>query len=200
MQQYHNIGDFTMASVSKAAATCAISRIDSHDALQQHLPALRSLLQECVNDDPNMSSLGFLAPLTANTADEYWLSLEDSITGPKPITVLFIAEAEGQILATAQVARMTKETHDFRGEVRKLLVRTSTRGSGLGRRMMVELERVAVEEMKLDTLSLDTDARTPARGFYQKLGWNEWGIFPQFAKSATGERHDCAFFYKRLDT
>ncbi|KAL2205885.1 putative histone acetyltransferase [Sarocladium strictum] len=188
-----------MASVAKAAAACAISRIDSHDALQKHLPALRSLLQECVNDDPNMSSLGFLAPLTADAADEYWLSLSESITGPKPITVLLIAEANGQILATAQVARIPKETHDFRGEVRKLLVRTTTRGSGLGRRMMSELERVALEEMKLDTLSLDTDARTPAREFYQKLGWNEWGVFPQYAKSANGERHDCAFFCKRLD-
>ncbi|KAK0388101.1 hypothetical protein NLU13_4345 [Sarocladium strictum] len=188
-----------MTNELDTTAKCVISRLDSRDAVEKHLSGLTALLQNCVNDDPANSSLGFLAPLPAQAADAYWLSLPDSISGANPSTVLLIATLGDQLLGTAQIARIPKQTQDFRGEVRKLLVRSDTRGLGLGKRMMVEVERVATEEMKLDTLALDTDARSPARGFYHKLGWTEWGVFPLYAKAADGVRHDCAFFLKRLD-
>jgi GNAT superfamily N-acetyltransferase len=187
-----------MTGQDVTAPKYTISRIESREALEKYLPELSALLQSCTNDDPAISSLGFLAPLSARDADEYWLSLSDTIGGPDATTVLLIATNEERFLATGQVTRMTKQTHSFRGEVRKLLVQSNTRGLGLGKAMMVEIERVAKQEMGLDLLALDTDARTPARGFYQRLGWNEWGVFPNYAKSANGVRHDCAFFCKEL--
>lgn len=174
------------------------TKIDNHEALKNNLPSLSSLLQSCVNDEPALSSIGFLAPLTEEAAAQYWLSLSDAICGPNATTYLLVATGNGQLIATAQIFRILKETHDYRGEVRKFLVSPLARRSGLGRRMAAEVERVAREEMGLDMLTLDTATATPARSFYQRLGWTEWGLCPGYAKAADGVRHDCSFFYKML--
>ncbi|KAH8179113.1 acetyltransferase (GNAT) family protein [Sarocladium implicatum] len=178
---------------------CTIRRVDSDQALQEHLPALITLLQSCVNDDPAQSSLGFLAPLSAKEATEYWTSISGSISGHTAQTALLVALADGIVLGTGQVARIQKATQSYRGEVRKVLVSSESRGFGLGRKMMAELERVAHEDMDLDILMLDTSTETPARGFYQKLGWTEWGTCPDYSFSADGvQKHSATFFFKRL--
>lgn len=178
---------------------CVFQKVESDQALEQHLPSLTALLQSCVNDDPSQSSIGFLAPLSASEAAEYWCSLSEAISGPNAPTVMLVALVNGTLLGTAQVASIQKATHSYRGEVRKVLVSTKARGLGLGRKLMAELERVACEDMSLEILTLDTSTKTPARGFYQRLGWTEWGTCPDYSFSADGiQKLDATFFYKKL--
>ncbi|KAL7821177.1 acyl-CoA N-acyltransferase [Trichoderma aethiopicum] len=178
-----------------------VSSITDASSVEKHLPSLRVLLQHCVNDEPDTSSIGFLAPLTDHTATSYWLDLlSSSVIGPGATTTLLIATAPGsdQVVATVQLARMAKETHAYKGEVRKLMVHPDYRRHGLGRRMMDEVERVARETFGLELLVLDTSMETTARWFYLRTGWNEWGICPGYAKSSSGVKHDCCFFCKSL--
>lgn len=93
---------------------------------------------------------------------------------------------------------MVKETHSYKGEVRKLLVHPAHRRGGLGRRMMLKAEELSKSMLDLEMLVLDTATRTPARDFYIRLGWKEWGICPEYAKFADGRKADCSFFVKML--
>ncbi|RFU76253.1 acetyltransferase gnat family domain-containing [Trichoderma arundinaceum] len=177
-----------------------LSSVTDASAVEKHLSSLRQLLQHCVNDEPGISSIGFLAPLSDHTAATYWLELLSTVLGPGATTTLLIATAPGsdKVIATVQLARMPKETHAFKGEIRKLMVHPEYRRHGLGRRMMDEVERVAREKFALELLLLDTSKETPARDFYLRTGWTEWGICPGYAKSSSGVKHDCCFFVKSL--
>lgn len=178
----------------------SIKSVEDAPALEKYLPSLRWLLQHCVNTDPTSSSIGFLAPLSDYDAREYWLRLFHSVIGPKPTTTLLVATDAGsdEVLATAQIACIPKETHAHRGEVRKLLVHPSRRRSGLGRVMMGAAEKTARDVLGLEMLVLDTASETPARNFYLQTGWREWGVCPEYAKFADGKKGDCSFFVKTL--
>jgi GNAT superfamily N-acetyltransferase len=185
---------------SKNEPAFILSPVTDDSTLEKHLDSLRELLQHCINDEPDISSLGFLAPLTDQTAVNYWLELMSTVKGPSATTKLLIATPPGsdKVVATVQLARMPKETHTFKGEIRKLMVHPDYRRHGLGKWMMDEVEKVAREEYALEMLVLDTSKETPARDFYLRLGWTEWGICPKYAKSSSGKKHDCCFFVKDL--
>lgn len=168
---------------------------------EKYLPSLRRLLQVCVNDEPLLSSIGFFAPLSDHAAIDYWLSLFPTVFGPSALsTLLVVTDTEDPLLvvATVQIARYGKETHSYKGEIRKLLVHPAYRRGGLGRRLMEVAEKVAAEDLGLEMLVLDTALETPARQLYQRLGWTEWGVCPEYAKFADGRKADCSFFVKKL--
>ncbi|KAI3395193.1 hypothetical protein diail_1687 [Diaporthe ilicicola] len=154
-----------------------ISRLSGPADIETHLPSLRTLLQSCVNPDPSTSSIGFLAPLSDAGADQYWRSLGASISA-----------GTGHLFAT----------HAHRGEVAKLLVRPSSRRRGLGGAMMRHLEAFARHELGLRVLTLDTETDTPARAFYGRAGWAEWGTCPDYAAFADGRLGNATFFFKAL--
>ncbi|KAI6780947.1 uncharacterized protein J7T54_003089 [Emericellopsis cladophorae] len=173
---------------------------DTYDA-EQYLPSLMTLLQRCVNDEPSTSSLGFLAPLSEDRAKDQWRESLKGVTGSEPSTVLLVATPDDDpfnVLAAIQISRYFKETHDHKGEIKKLLVSPDHRRYGLGKRLMEEAERFARDDMKLEMLLLDTATETPARQFYARFGWTEWGCCPRYARFADGRKGDCTFFYKML--
>ncbi|GAW11782.1 hypothetical protein ANO14919_011340 [Xylariales sp. No.14919] len=189
-----------MEALLSPGNSLVISRVGDTSILAKHLPSLQRLLQRCVNDDPANSSIGFLAPLSDQAALDHWLDLQPSITGPRPENTLLVATlGDGAVIATVVVARALKQTHAYKGEIRKLLVHPDFRRGGLGRALMLEAERVARDELGLELLVLDTATATPARLFYLNAGWTEWGICPDYAMDATGStKHECSFFFKRL--
>ncbi|UQC77822.1 uncharacterized protein CLUP02_03293 [Colletotrichum lupini] len=90
------------------------------------------------------------------------------------------------------------ETHAHKVEIGKLLVAESDRGRGLGRKLMNVAESFAQDNLAKNMVLLDTATESPAREFYLKLGYTEWGICPQYAASADGHIHESSFFYKYL--
>jgi GNAT superfamily N-acetyltransferase len=180
-----------------------ITKFQDASAIEKYLASLQRLLQACVNDEPAMSSIGFLYPLSDHAAIDYWLHLFPAALGPSPETTLLIAtvptaDDPAAVVATVQIARMTKETHSYKGEVRKLLVHPAQRRGGVGRRLMAEVERLARDDLGLEMLVLDTATETPARDFYARTCWTEWGVCPAYAKYADGTKGDCTFFVKML--
>lgn len=200
-------------------------RIKTAAELQAALSSLVSLLRDCVNPDPASSSIGFRAPLSEAEAEAYWRSLLVMLEGDSepPTIYLFVLystpsspsasrsaspsrSAEGpssnkadfNILGTVQLHTIPKQTHAHRAEVAKLLVRPSARRIGLGSRLMAFVETYAREELGKQLLTLDTASLTPARAFYNQLGWKEWGTCPGYADYADGARGDTTFFVKSL--
>lgn len=182
-----------------------ITRIQDASTADKYLGGLQKLLQHCVNDEPTASSIGFLAPLSAEKASQHWrdlftASIASGSHGDSSTSLLLVATLPQteQVIATVQVIQMAKETHTFRGEVRKLLVHPAHRRGGLGLLMMQAAERAARDEMGLEVLVLDTASETAAREFYKRTGWTEWGVCPSYAKFADGRKADCSFFVKML--
>lgn len=188
-----------------------IAQLSSPADIEAHLPSLRTLLQSCVNTDPSTSSIGFLAPLSDAGADWYWRSLGTTTLGTtchlfillldKPSTKDDYSSSNnntGDVAATAQLFAIPKATHAHRGEVAKLLVRPSCRRSGVGRAMMAHVEGFARDVLGLRVLTLDTETETPARAFYGRIGWTEWGTCPNYAAFADGRLGSATFFVKSL--
>ncbi|KAF4432124.1 hypothetical protein F53441_13843 [Fusarium austroafricanum] len=175
-----------------------IHHVNSTEMLERWIPSLVELLQSCVNDDPASSSIGFRAPLSESKAREFWNSLSTQLFGDQARINLLVLVREDVTIGTIQLVTHPKETHAHKVEVGKLLISEKERSHGLGRRLVEVSERFAREKLGKTMVLLDTATNTPARGFYLKLGYTEWGICPQYAESADGNLHDCSFFYKFL--
>lgn len=155
------------------------------------LPALTRLLQHTVDGG---ASVGFLAPLTADQAQAYWL---DVLAGLGPQLQLFIAQHNGQLLGTVQLALCAKANGRHRGEVQKLMVAPASRGSGIARQLMDALEAAARRDAR-SLLVLDTQQGSAAETVYARLGWQRAGSIPDFATSPYGELAATVFYFKRL--
>jgi GNAT superfamily N-acetyltransferase len=141
------------------------------------------------------ASIGFLPPLGRDDAVAYWNAVGNSIDAGERI--LLVAEHEGRIVGTVQLTLELRANGRHRAEVSKLLVHTGVRRQGIGRALMVAVERLAAERGRT-TLVLDTRLGDPSELLYTSLGYIKAGVIPQYARSAAGELHTTAFFYKLL--
>ena len=78
------------------------------------------------------------------------------------------------------------------------MVDTRFRRLGIGRALMVRVEEEARALGRM-TLVLDTREGDPSERLYLSLGYVKAGVIPQYARSANGELHTTAFFYKLLE-
>jgi ribosomal protein S18 acetylase RimI-like enzyme len=180
-----------------------LSIITVRDAAEadRYTPSLQNLLRRCVNDEPLVSSIGFLAPLTEAVATTYWREVFPQALGQDASTTLMVltdGSSSDNVIGTVQIATIPKETHAHRGEIRKLLIHPDHRGRGLGRRLMESAERASRDSLKLDILVLDTATDAAALEFYRRTGWTEWGTCPDYACFADGKKGSATFFYKHL--
>ncbi|MCB1057475.1 MAG: GNAT family N-acetyltransferase [Acidobacteria bacterium] len=156
------------------------------------LPALCHLLQDSVDGG---ASVGFVSPLPPEEAEAFWREILDELG---PDLRLWIAEDEGEVVGSVQMARCTKPNGRHRAEVRKLAVLRSARGRGIASGLMVALE-TAAREMRLRLLYLDTHAGSAAEHLYHHLGWTRAGEIPDYATTPTGELHPTVLFFKVFD-
>ena len=156
------------------------------------LDSLTHLLQDAVEHG---ASVGFLPPLQDSEARNFWLSTIDAMeTGGR---LLLIARNGDQIVGSVQLALAGMPNGRHRAEVMKLFVHTNTRRQGIGERLMQALEQRAREHGRT-LLVLDTREGDPSEFLYQKVGYTKAGVIPQYARSASGDLHTTAFYYKAL--
>lgn len=170
------------------AGMVTIRRLESAEA--RVIDGLCHLLIDAVHDG---ASVGFLAPLSRDTALCYWnQALATRVDG----LVLWVAESGGEIAGTVQLRLCAKENGRHRAEVQKLLVLRSHRGNGIATALLRAADGYAAANGRT-LLVLDTIAGSPAESVYRHLGWCKAGEIPEYAAMPDGELRATAYYYKR---
>ena len=164
----------------------------SEEQARPILPELVALLQDAVH---NGSSVGFLPPLTSETAEEYWLETLSEVAQGKRI--LLVSSEAGDVAGAAQLALATKQNGLHRAEVQKLIVHTRFRRRGIARALMCAAEESARAAGRT-LLVLDTEQGSVAEKLYEKCEYTRAGVIPQYALSAGGSLITTVLFYKLL--
>jgi acetyltransferase len=140
------------------------------------------------------ASVGFLAPLAVATAQDYWRGVLQSLNES---LLLWVAELDGRIVGSVQLALCDKDNGRHRGEVQKLFVHRSARGHGIASQLMAEVETEARRRHRT-LLVLDTLFGSPAEDVYRHLGWERAGEIPQYAAAPDGEIFPTVVYFKAL--
>ncbi|CAL9587827.1 GNAT family N-acetyltransferase [Streptomyces sp. enrichment culture] len=155
--------------------------------------ALGALLRDAVHGG---ASVGFLAPLGAAEAADWWRGAareaEDGVR-----TVWAAYGAGDALLGVVTLVRATAPNQRHRGDIAKLLVHTAARGRGLGRRLLAAAEAGAAAA-GLRLLVLDTETGSPAEGLYRSAGWSRAGTIPGYATDPAGEPRATTYYYKAV--
>lgn len=144
------------------------------------------------------ASVGFLENLGVDENGAYWRSVFCGLRPGERVMLLARTEA-GRVVGAVQFERSSKPNGRHRADVMRLLVHTSARGQGLGRRLMAAIEREAIDA-GISLLVLDTEAGSAADFLYPKLGFLRVGEIPNFACSPDGSFCPTAYYYKRIGT
>src|SRR5215510_6624946 len=95
------------------------------------VPALAELLRESVDTG---ASLGFLPPLDADDAHDYWISLRPALEAGTRL--LLVASVDGRIVGSGQLVFPDAPNGRHRVELQKLFVAQAVRGRGIGTLLM----------------------------------------------------------------
>lgn len=135
------------------------------------------------------ASVGFLPPLSAQDASEYWLHVLD------PDVKLWVARVEGKIVGTVQLQLCNKQNGRHRAEIAKLMIDPQYRRRGIALELMRTAEAAAWLDLRT-LIVLDTREGDPSNTLYQSIGYEQAGSIPSYAKSANGKLHSTVFYYK----
>ena len=160
-------------------------------AAATHVDALASVLLDCVAGG---ASVGFMASFDPEGARRYFESVVDDVDNGRKL--LLAAFDGGELVGTVQVLLATMPNQPHRGEIMKLLVRRSARGSGVGAALMAQAEAEA-RAAGTTLLVLDT-ANDAAERLYERGGWTRLGTVPNYALMPDGEPCATTFFWKEL--
>jgi GNAT superfamily N-acetyltransferase len=175
----------------QAAADLVVRRVSAGEV--SLIEPLGRLLTDAVHSG---ASVGFLAPVTRESADRYWQEIFTALAGGNGL-MLWVAEAEGQVVGSVQLALCSKENGRHRAEVQKLFVHSESRGQGISTRLMQAVEAKArIQQRSL--LILDTLLGSHAENVYRHLGWSRAGEIPDFATSPDGELFPTVYYFKQL--
>jgi len=156
------------------------------------VPELIKLLQDSVASG---ASIGFLPPLAHEEARDYWAgAIAELGCGARR---LLVARQDGALVGAVQLALAEKPNARHRAEVQKLMVHTRARRQGIGQTLMSAADDAA-RAAGCTLLVLDTRAGDPSEQLYLKHGYTRAGAIPQYARSANGELHATAIFYRIL--
>jgi GNAT superfamily N-acetyltransferase len=169
-----------------------MTRVSRVDAPEEIRPALCELLIDSVEHG---ASVGFLAPLSQEEADQYWRRIGRAVDDDR--CVLFAAELDGRVIGTVQLDVDTLPNQRHRGSVAKLLVHSTARRQGVGEALMTALEEEARARGRW-LLTLDTATGDAAR-LYERMGWTASGPIPDYALNPDGSLTDTTFYWKRLE-
>jgi acetyltransferase len=171
-----------------------LPRLDevSADTIRRLSATLAELLRDAVED---AASVGFVLPLSDAELTGYIAEVADEVNEGRRAVVL--AFDESRVVGMVQLAMATKANSRHRAAVQKLIVHTTVRRQGLGRRLMTEIERLALEHGR-SLLLLDTQRESPAEALYRSSGYTEVGVVPRHAALPDGQLAATTFFFKEL--
>ncbi|WP_438463197.1 GNAT family N-acetyltransferase [Marinomonas sp. PE14-40] len=141
------------------------------------------------------ASIGFITPVNHAEISTYWNEVEVGLALAK--RKLFAVFEGNELVACVQLSLCAKANGAHRAEVEKLMVKTTSRGQGISKKLMKLMECVAVE-IGLTLLVLDTRVGDLASNLYRSIGYIEAGKIPQFALGSNVKLESTVYFYKLL--
>lgn len=171
----------------------SISRLTAAE-IEARIDELADLLKACVEDG---ASINFVLPYSHEDARRFWAGKVLPRVGDRELTVL-VAEQDGRIIGSVQLDCDTPPNQAHRADVKKLLVHPGFQRRGIGRRLMGEIEAIALGFGR-SLLTLDTRSGDKGEPLYLSVGFIAAGTIPAYSRDAGSERLDAAtFMYKSL--
>jgi GNAT superfamily N-acetyltransferase len=168
-----------------------IARLTESDA-RAHLDQLVAVLTDTVDHG---ASVGFLRPLDASLARDYWHDVIAAVG--RGTRILLIARIGDDLVGSVQLDLATRPNGLHRAEVQKLIVLSRHRRRGIASALMRAIEGEARAAARW-LLVLDTEARSGAEPFYESLQWQRVGSIPNFALNTDGVPTPNTIYYKML--
>ncbi len=156
------------------------------------LDALANVLADCVEGG---ASVSFMHPLGHDRALAFWRRIADDVRVGK--RALIVAEDDAGICGTVQLILDLPENQPHRAELVKMLVHRRARRRGLGETLMRAAEATALECGRT-LLVLDTVTDSAGERLYARLGWQRFGVVPNYALMPDGAPSSATFFYRDL--
>jgi GNAT superfamily N-acetyltransferase len=175
--------------VSEAVEICVLDAPIANAALDQ----LAEVLVDCVAGG---ASVSFMAPFSLNDGVTFYRKVAASVAAGE--TVLIAASLDGRIVGTVQLGLDTPPNQPHRADVKKMLVHRAARSRGIGAMLMAAVEEEAKKRGRW-LLVLDTVPGMSGYRLYQRAGWTESGVIPNYALMPDGTLCDTAMFWKRLE-
>lgn len=158
---------------------------------------VRGLAHLLVDAVDSGAAVSFVAPLTVEDAAAWW---RKTISAAQPRAIFLVARDGDGIVGTVQLHPAWAPNQPHRADIAKLLVHRRARRSGLGSRLMHEIEHAA-RSAGFTLLTLDAKRGAAADHLYRRLGWTAVGAIPAYAVDPDGTTpHDTVVFYKQLST
>jgi GNAT superfamily N-acetyltransferase len=174
-----------------SAEEVEVRRLAPAEAREQ-LDALAGVLADCVAGG---ASVGYMEPFThAEARAVYEDYVRDAEQGRRIILGAFL---NGDLVGTAQLVVAVPPNQPHRADVARVLVHRSARRRGFAQRLMEQLEQEARAEGKT-LLVLDAVTGGDAARLYERLGWNEVGVIPDYALYPDGRFCDTTVFWKTV--
>jgi acetyltransferase len=162
------------------------------DAVEAHLDELAQLLLDA--HASNMA-LGLAPGLTRERARDAYRRTAERLA---PAERILLGALEGSMLVGAvHLARANAENGRQRGEIQRLVVRSDSRGRGVGR-MLMEAAIGEARRLDLRLLWLMTHEGSAADLVYQQLGWTRLGVVPAYSTLPDGSLTANVYYYLEL--
>jgi len=154
--------------------------------------ALSDLLIETVADG---GSVSFMHPLPRAQADAFW---DSALAAAERNERTVLGAFDGDILVgTVTLHLDCPPNQPHRGEIAKMMTRTSHRGRGIATALMRAAEDLAMKRERT-LLVLDTATDGGAAGLYEKLGFTLSGEIPDYALKPHGGLTGTLIYWKRI--
>ena len=165
--------------------------LEAHDT-EARLGELAHLLVDAV---ARGASVNFMAGFSHEQSVAFWRAQLPGIAAGT--TRLIVAELDKALIGTVLLTFALQPNGPHRADVGKMLVHSSVRRRGLGRRLLAAVESEALAAGRT-LLVLDTEAGSAGDHLYRAGGWREVGTVPGHSLTPDGRLADATIFCKRL--
>lgn len=141
------------------------------------------------------ASVNFLAGFSHEEARAFWRGQFPALAEGR--TRLLVAEDVARLVGTVLLFFAHQPNAPHRAEVGKMLVLSSHRRRGLGRRLLAAAEAAALDAGRT-LLLLDTEASSAGEALYRRCGWTALGAIPDHSYTTDGRLAAAAVFFKAL--
>lgn len=139
--------------------------------------------------------VSFMHPLAYDEADAFWReSLAEAAKDRRVVLGAFDGDA---LVGTFTLVLNCPPNQPHRADLAKLIIRRTHRNRGIGKALMQEAERIAIERGKT-LLVLDTAVDGGASPMYEGIGYQLAGIIPDYALKPHGGLTGAKIYWKRI--